>query len=40
MISEDKLWEKVRHYNELAYMYKQLANELSAFIRQNHEEEK
>ena len=39
MISEDKLWETVRHFNELSSMYKQLANELSAIIRQNHKEE-
>ena len=38
MISEDKLWEKVRYYNELSHIYSNLADELTAFI--NNTEEK
>ena len=38
MISEDKLWEKVRYYNELSHIYSNLADELTAFIQNNTEE--
>lgn len=38
MISEDKLWEMVRHYNELSNIYSNLADELTSFIQNNTEE--
>ena len=37
MISEDKIMEKVRLYNELSHIYSNLADELLALTQDNKE---